>query len=182
VFLNIDHLLARQDRSLDASLCIEMAETYLPVFEVYTEEDVARVEAEMLAKLDSFTGVVTRQEKHRPRDPLAYTLLSRGICPVITVAYQRRWFPDLARRFYASEDCVGCGTCATVCLSGRIEIVEHRPVWNEKPRCTYCFACIHFCPSRAVQLLKKKTAKRGRYHHTEISVQDIAAQKGGRPL
>lgn len=37
-------------------------------------------------------------------------------------------------------------------------------------------ACINYCPARAIQF-GKHTAKRGRYHHPEVSAPDLAAQK-----
>jgi len=55
-----------------------------------------------------------------------------------------------------------------------IKIVDGIPEWQHK--CQRCLACIHFCTQEAIQY-GKKTARRKRYHHPEITVNDIINQK-----
>ncbi|MCD6142062.1 EFR1 family ferrodoxin [Candidatus Bipolaricaulota bacterium] len=80
----------------------------------------------------------------------------------------------LDRRFFAEDSCTGCGICVQVCPAENIVLVDGRPQW--KHRCEACMACINYCPARAIQF-GKHTAKRGRYHHPEVSAPDLAAQK-----
>jgi Pyruvate/2-oxoacid:ferredoxin oxidoreductase delta subunit len=59
----------------------------------------------------------------------------------------------------------------TACLTDRVA----RPRWHH--RCEQCFACIHWCPVAAIQIRGRPTAKRGRYHHPNVSLEDIASQQ-----
>ena len=85
--------------------------------------------------------------------------------------------------FYYDEKCTGCGICERVCLAGKVQMVDDRPVWQEAISCHGCFACLNFCPEESIQVksswyLKSYTEQNGRYHHPEITFKDIAAQKG----
>jgi len=42
VFSTVNRVLSKQDRRLDASFSVQMPETYLPVFEVDTDEEIRR--------------------------------------------------------------------------------------------------------------------------------------------
>ena len=65
------------------------------------------------------------------------------------------------KAFYADAKCIGCGTCASICPAGAIEMVSGRPAWT-KSKCLKCCGCINRCPVSAIQY-GKKTASRGRY-------------------
>lgn len=58
----------------------------------------------------------------------------------------------LAKLFFASADCTGCGLCAEHCPNGAIEMrgtENPRPYWTF--RCESCMRCMAFCPTRAVE-------------------------------
>lgn len=63
--------------------------------------------------------------------------------------------------FHVNDACTGCGTCAQVCPTETIHMVDDRPVWSGDS-CTQCLACLHRCPTHAAQY-GDKTEKRGRY-------------------
>lgn len=66
------------------------------------------------------------------------------------------------KNFYVLTDkCVGCGTCADVCPTNTIRMVNGVPVW-EGDACTQCLACLNRCPQGASQY-GKSTVKRRRY-------------------
>lgn len=49
--------------------------------------------------------------------------------------------------------CVACGWCASVCVSGAIDVVSltDHGVWDYDPgRCTYCGLCTAYCPMNAL--------------------------------
>lgn len=73
------------------------------------------------------------------------------------------------------EVCTSCGICEKVCTTNRISIVEGEPNW-ETDNCNYCYACFNYCPEQAIGV-KHYEKKQGRYHHPDISWQDIANQK-----
>lgn len=67
-----------------------------------------------------------------------------------------------AKKFYATDECVGCGKCASVCVMNNITLSQkHRPEW--KDGCTHCMACISVCPQRAIEYGNKTKNKRRYY-------------------
>jgi ferredoxin len=71
--------------------------------------------------------------------------------------------------FGASDACVHCGLCAKLCPAGNIEMADGKPRFLHK--CEQCMACVQWCPKRAVNT--PKTVKRGRYHHPDVTVEDM---------
>jgi ubiquinone/menaquinone biosynthesis C-methylase UbiE/formate hydrogenlyase subunit 6/NADH:ubiquinone oxidoreductase subunit I len=59
----------------------------------------------------------------------------------------------LARLFFASDRCTGCGLCAEHCPNGAIVMRgsgdRRRPYWTF--RCESCMRCMAYCPTRAVE-------------------------------
>ena len=78
------------------------------------------------------------------------------------------------KSFFAEDNCTGCGICEDVCPVNNIVLTEGLPQWQHK--CQQCLACINFCPEKAIQF-DTKSLETGRYHHPEITVQDIMNQK-----
>lgn len=67
------------------------------------------------------------------------------------------------------ENCNGCGTCASVCPSNNITMINDKPEWLH--RCENCLACYDWCPQSAVH---GTVAKEGHYYrHPEVKVKDM---------
>ena len=59
----------------------------------------------------------------------------------------------LAKLFFASDQCVGCGLCANSCPKHAIVmkgITRKRPYWTYS--CDSCMACMNYCPYKAVEV------------------------------
>lgn len=54
-----------------------------------------------------------------------------------------------AKKFYATDACVSCGKCVSVCPFGNIRLENGKPVWGD--HCTHCMACICRCPKEAIE-------------------------------
>ncbi|MFW9829100.1 MAG: EFR1 family ferrodoxin [Candidatus Thorarchaeota archaeon] len=78
------------------------------------------------------------------------------------------------KSFYADEKCTSCGICEIVCPVRNIVLLDGIPQWNHK--CQQCLACINFCPEESIQF-GTGTLKTRRYHHPEISLQEISKQR-----
>lgn len=68
---------------------------------------------------------------------------------------QRLWFfgktTGYTDKLKISENCVGCGLCASLCPMKNISIREGRAAAGDK--CTMCYRCISHCPQKAITLL-----------------------------
>ena len=66
-----------------------------------------------------------------------------------------------ARGFHINEaKCVSCGKCAELCPLNNIILTGGEPLWGN--HCTQCMACLHRCPTEAIEY-KKKTQGKPRY-------------------
>ncbi|MBN1216192.1 MAG: EFR1 family ferrodoxin [Candidatus Lokiarchaeota archaeon] len=177
IFSKIDKILAKQNKSLNSFLSIEMPQTYIPLFKLYSQDRFNKVESKMLKELDLFQEIIIERKISKKKNSKLWFLLSHMIYPIITAYYQKKRFPKMEKSFFFNSDCNACGICEKVCLSNKIILQNKKPIWQENITCMYCFACLHFCPMKAIQIKGRKTEKKGRYHHPEITVKDIINQK-----
>ncbi|MFO7736226.1 MAG: EFR1 family ferrodoxin [bacterium] len=83
----------------------------------------------------------------------------------------------MGRNFKVTDACNGCGICQDICPVENIQLDgDRKPGWLD--HCEQCVACIHCCPEEAIQY-KSRTKERNRYHHPEITVEDMKKQKNG---
>ncbi|MBN2444917.1 MAG: EFR1 family ferrodoxin [Spirochaetales bacterium] len=178
VFVDIDTILKKKNRSLDASFSIEMPQNFIQYFNVPSKEEIMKNESVMHEKLESIRNVILNKQRSHDHPFTPVQKIIMGILfPMITFLYQKTGYFNLEKRFYADERCTGCGICEKVCLSGKIRLKNNKPEWRTEIPCTFCFACIHYCPVQSIQIKKSKTPAKERYHQHNISVNDIARQK-----
>lgn len=192
-FIEIDQILKMQGRRLDSFFVFTMPSGSEPLVKGYadriTQDRILRLESAMLARLDAIAKIITDGEISRekdvgddtppPRFLVPFLPLIRAISPLL-VPLGKLVESDF--EFYIDHKCTGCGVCACVCLSEKVQMVDGSPIWQEAVQCHGCFACLNFCPVEAVQVaskwyLKSCTEQNGRYHHPEVTAQDIAGQK-----
>jgi len=82
--------------------------------------------------------------------------------------------PNSDKGFWITEACIKCGLCQKVCPVTNIAIRNGHPDWLH--HCQHCMACLQWCPTEAIQYGKKTTGRK-RYHHPDVSAEDIAQQK-----
>ncbi len=63
-----------------------------------------------------------------------------------------------AKKFYATDRCVGCKKCVYECPLNNIKMVDGKPQWGNQ--CTHCMACICKCPTEAIEYGKHTKGKR----------------------
>lgn len=76
--------------------------------------------------------------------------------------------------FWANEKCTQCGLCIKICPKNNISLNKGVLSWGEN--CELCVSCLHWCPQEAIQM-KKVTIKRKRYHHPEITINELFMKK-----
>ena len=92
-----------------------------------------------------------------------------GALSVFTASFMKL-YNRLTKEYTTSAACTGCGTCAALCPVGNIKMQNEKPSFQHD--CQKCMACIQWCPTQALNY-KNKTQNRGRYHNTNVSLQEI---------
>lgn len=177
VFSDMNKLLMKRNFKLDGSFAVNTPENFVPIFKLPTKEEVMELENKLQEKLDKIQGLIANKTHfHENTGPLV-KVLANTLLRVSRFMFQKTRYFGLQKSYYADDKCTGCGTCEKICLSNKIQLVNKKPTWNDNIACTYCFACISYCPSIAIQARRKRTKNKGRYHHPLIKVNDIAEQK-----
>lgn len=137
-----------------------------------TGKKVSQIESEVQSQLDRLSLIIRAQEQYPKQTfPNPFLLLLERIMYFLT----RNTKTQID--FYTDSTCTSCGTCEKVCLSRKIKIHNHKPVWQQEVNCYYCYACFNFCPTQSILVKNKYTRKDGRYYHPDVTANDIAAQK-----
>jgi len=167
----LDGILKEAGRGLDAGWAVPMVGNFVPLYSPLEGEKKRKRLEKADARLTGIAKAILGKEPHSlpfaPFTTLLRHILYPGFIENIHTADEN---------FRATDACTSCGICEEVCPVGNIKIHEGRPQWLH--RCELCMACLHFCPVAAIQW-GEKTGKRGRYHHPEVTVEDMKRQLGG---
>jgi ferredoxin len=184
----IERALVKQGKSLNAAFAVNMA-TNDPKLKSYiqlTDSEIKTIENNAVLKIETIVNTVARRENNNYRgdDGLTFSqnkALNKFLEFLVPIMVHKI-SPKIKDYFYANEKCVGCGVCERVCLSGKIKIVDRKPIWRQNITCYLCYSCLNYCPPRALQIrskiwMKSYTEKNGRYSHPYASVKEIEQQK-----
>jgi ferredoxin len=137
---------------------VVMPENYVAMFDVPDKEAADTV-------LKKATPMILDVAEHiksgRPLPPQKVTLYDRIKSGIVNDVFYP--FFVKAKGFYATDACIGCGRCASLCPMNNIALKERRPKWSES--CTHCMACIAGCPALAIEY-KKNSISKPRYFNT----------------
>lgn len=170
VFSQLNGILERKSKRLHSAFYLTTHDNYIPNFNAPSEEKAKRITDSALSRIQKIADIIRNKVDEKPRDSLAGKLTGN-------FAYHG-WIKEVHekdREFWTDERCNSCGTCVKVCPVDNVEMVDGKPSWHH--RCEQCFACIHLCPKTSIQI-GRRTLKRTRYRHPDISLKDIIAQKG----
>ncbi len=185
--LNLEKLLKKKGQTLDSFFILTMARnqptglkpSFTPSDKDWihriTQDEISKLEAIIQSQLDLIQKVIMAREKVSEADtshPFASWLMGPA-----DFASEHS---NTQIKYYADQDCTGCGICEKVCLSRKIKIINNKPEWQKDIKCYYCYACFNFCPVQAILIRNSKNSyfeKSGRYFHPEITAEDIAGQK-----
>lgn len=192
-FQRIDRILSKQKVELSSHFLINMpnndvkVKKYQPPTKTTINELAKRADSEICFVAEAIRGSRKYKQKDSnyleslPYGDFRDTLIEMGVPKLMT-------FSEIiggVNYFYATEKCNGCGICERVCLSSKISIVQSVPIWSKKKLCYMCYACINFCPKRAIEIesipgVKSYSTNNGRYSHPYASIQDIENQKNNK--
>ena len=158
--------LQKAGGKLTAALGLRMPDNCITLFDVPKEEKRNKILDESHEKIDEIANYIAEGKSGDIKSSGFIVDLVSG------PAYKSFLFglPKMDKNFYSTEKCTKCGLCKDICPVKNIELVDGKPVWQGK--CEQCMACIQWCPVQAIQY-KKKTVKRGRYHHPDIKVNEM---------
>jgi ferredoxin len=162
-------------RKLDAAFAVKMPGNFPPV----GRPPVGEKKDAILAVADKNLALIAHTIDQGIAVPPGFSPLSSLMrCLVYPPFFKNVRGGD--KDFTVSDVCTSCGTCAKVCPVGNIAMVNDRPSWQH--RCEFCCACLHFCPVEAIQLnVFQGTKGRGRYRHPGLAIEDMKAQREGKP-
>ncbi len=161
--------------TLHSGFSIQMPNNYIVGMNVDPKEvETSKLQASFSTMKD-INSIISRREKGAFK-------MEKGFLPILLTAVVSPLFNHFALRtgkFFATEQCTGCGICEKVCNCRNIKLTsaenqkDRRPVWGKE--CSQCLACIHYCPVRAAQY-GKGTEHKGRYTNPNISIREMCSQ------
>lgn len=137
-------LCSQKDMNYKGCYQLVMPENYIAMFSTPTKEEAMKVmeaaEPEIQAAIDLIKDGKTFPERQ-------ITFKDKSNSGIVNDLF----YPLMvhAKKFYATDACISCGKCETVCPLGNIHMNDGKPVWGKS--CTHCMACICRCPKEAIE-------------------------------
>jgi len=167
--LQLQKLMSTRQQSLALGYSIVMPSNYTPWGGPGPMDAQQRLYRQAQEKVKAIAGPILRGErKNVDRGPLWQNIL---FSCVYKMSY--RHVCKMDKSFWVDDKCNSCGICSRVCPANNIEMIDEKPAWLH--RCEQCFACLQWCPQEAIQY-GKKTVKYPRYHHPEVTLEDMLEQ------
>lgn len=135
-----------KEMNMNLKGCAEvvMPENYIALFKAPDQEEASEIISKAETVIDEIANNISNSVFIQNKSFSMSDSLKSGI--VNTVFYSV--FVH-AKKFYATDACVGCGKCADACVLKNIKLVEGKPKWEDN--CTHCMACICGCPVEAIE-------------------------------
>jgi ferredoxin len=168
-YVQIEQLFSEKGKQLNAGWFLQMPNNDIPVDDLNSKEEIKEKLRQIKPQIEEIAEYIREKKNHPP--PLPKKRI-KSVEKTNTIF--RKGVFTMDQNYYADENCSSCGICAQVCPVENIIMENTKPLWNNQ--CQMCVACINFCPEEAIQYADK-TQERGRYHHPEITVQEIIDQK-----
>jgi ferredoxin/flavodoxin len=161
----INNALKKKSLHLNSGFSVVMPNNYI----ISGNIDSKEVENKKLLEAEQVISTINNTIEHRVDNIYQ---VKKGLLPTVMTTIINPLFNKYAlntKKFHVNEKCNGCGLCEKVCNCSTIKVQE-KPVWSNN--CTQCLACMHLCPTNAIQY-GKGTEKKGRYKHPKITVNDM---------
>ncbi|MFX1495405.1 MAG: EFR1 family ferrodoxin [Promethearchaeota archaeon] len=165
----LNKILETKSKALNAGFYVTMPSNYIIGYEVPSEE----YQNECFEKASSQVELIAEIINSR-KENLNQAIFKKNVrrSEELNKTFREK-VNESDKSFYTDENCTSCGICEQVCPMNNIMLIEGKPQWQHK--CQQCLACINFCPEISIQF-GVDTLKTQRYHHPEITLQEIIDQ------
>jgi ferredoxin len=141
-----------------------MVDNFLPGFKM--EDEIARLaEKNIDAHLAKIKQDIEGRKHSTPHKNVLWRVTSATISSLMGSKRGINWINNRDRKFSVTEKCNTCRTCARVCPVSNI-LVEEKPTFLH--HCEWCLACIHNCPTGAIQMKTQKSEARFRNENVTL--------------
>ncbi len=166
----LGRILKAKAKKLNAGFLIPMPNNYIIGYDIHSEQRQKDFFRKAIEQVESLSEIVKLNGDNLNQDILEKDL---GRADRFNTKFREN-VNESDKSFYAEDNCSGCGICENLCPVNNIILVDGEPQWQH--RCQQCLACINFCPEKSIQF-GTHTLKTQRYHHPEITLQDIGNQR-----
>jgi ferredoxin/flavodoxin len=169
---NLKTLLEEKGTTLSAGFVFVMPENYIGPIDLMGDAP-HRQDKYTVAKsrIPAVTDAIRDRKVTLPEGSDS-VILKIGGCIIGTLATSLYNTPG---RLHATAACNHCGICGRICPTRNITVTEYGVSWGRD--CTQCYACIHWCPTAAIEI-GNRTKGKERYHHMDITLRDMLDQRG----
>lgn len=161
----LEKALKAKGLMLASAFSVAMPNNYIIMGNIDLKEKEEKKLLDADNRLSEIRNIIWHQKK-------AVFELETGVFPKVITSVINPMFQKHGihlKKFYATSKCIGCGICEKVCNGGCIK-VDGTPSWQGE--CTQCLACIHYCPTGAIQY-GKGTERKGRYKNPNITLEEM---------
>ncbi|MBN1405412.1 MAG: EFR1 family ferrodoxin [Candidatus Omnitrophica bacterium] len=166
----VQEILKKRGIELAAGFSVLMPGNYTPLYEAISKDKQQEMFEKEKIKIKEIAASVRERKKTimEQKPFLPNFLLNK-----LLYKPGSKQIPLSGKDFWYTDACTKCGLCARVCPVANIEMRDQRPAWLD--HCQHCMACLQWCPVEAIQY-KKSTVGRKRYHHPDVSKEEIIVQ------
>ena len=171
----VDNLAKENGFQMNYINTIQMVDTYLPYFDA--EREKADPKNQLIPeKIAAVLAAIDKRENYI----LPVTEMDRMICEGYYRSSGRdRTRPTVTRSekiVFATDACIGCGVCTSVCPHGSWKVVDGHSV--AEGECENCLACVHNCPQKAISIIPtppepEEPNRNARYRNPNVSLADL---------
>lgn len=145
-------ILAIRGYAVRGVTSIDMPSNWIAFHTGLKPETARAIIARARPKVAAFTAVILSGRQNWFTGTNLYEVILGTLLLPVSLGYLMIGRFYLAKIFFASNDCTGCGQCARDCPQRALTMIgrkKPRPFWTW--RCESCMRCMALCPVRAIE-------------------------------
>lgn len=134
---------------------IAMPDNYVIAAKMPAEDKIKKFLDDAEPQMDEIAAAIKEEKPIKKTDKCFLAGLKSGF-----INNQFNKYATSDKKYFANQECIGCGLCEMVCPVNNIKLQDGKPTFSGS--CIACYSCIHRCPKAAINI-GNKTQKHGRY-------------------